>query len=128
MLGALAAYAVRVYGYTRLEAHTVWWVLALEPLHGITFALAWTAFVDKVKAEVPEAWHTSGQLALNTAMNCVGRVAGSLIGGFFILHGASGEQSEAGHWAVILHGLDFVENWAEMNVAEACNFFATSPE
>lgn len=87
VLGALAAYAVRVYGYTRLEAHTVWWVLALEPLHGITFALAWTAFVDKVKAEVPEAWHTSGQLALNTAMNCVGRVAGSLIGGFFILHG-----------------------------------------
>ena len=87
-IGALLAYAVRVYGYTLLTPHTVWWVLALEVLHGITFGLAWTAAVDKVKAEFPEEWNTSGQMLLSTFQNLIGRMTGSLVGGFFFLHGS----------------------------------------
>ena len=49
VLLALCAAAGRVAGYTRLTPGTVWWVLALEPLHGVTYGLAWTALVDKVR-------------------------------------------------------------------------------
>ena len=50
VLLSLLAYALRVFGYSCLQPHTVWALLALEPLHGITYALSWTAAVDKVGA------------------------------------------------------------------------------
>ena len=50
VLLSLLAYALRVFGYSCLQTHTVWALLALEPLHGITYALSWTAAVDKVGA------------------------------------------------------------------------------
>mmetsp|Transcript_28145 Transcript_28145/g.90221 ORF Transcript_28145/g.90221 Transcript_28145/m.90221 type:complete len:175 (+) Transcript_28145:1283-1807(+) len=87
VLLSLLAYALRVFGYSCLQTHTVWALLALEPLHGITYALSWTAAVDKVKAEVPAARQTSGMLLLNSAMWCAGRTAGSLLGGSFLQHG-----------------------------------------
>lgn len=85
---ATASYVARVFGYTRLQPHTVWYLLALEPFHGITYGLAWTAAVDKMKRECPEEWQTTGQLLLNTCMWSVGRTTGALFGGFFYHHGA----------------------------------------
>jgi MFS family permease len=84
---ALLAYAVRAYGYTRLRIESVWWVLALEVLHGITFGLGWTAAVDRVRAAVPNEWQSSGQMLLSTAWYCVGRSIGALFGGVVMQHG-----------------------------------------
>ena len=53
ILLSLLSYVVRTFGYSRLQPSTVWYLLALEPCHGITFAFAWTAAVDKVKAALP---------------------------------------------------------------------------
>ena len=49
LLGALLAYALRVYGYTLLTRDTVTWLLALEAMHGLTVALAITACTDYMK-------------------------------------------------------------------------------
>ncbi|KAL1520570.1 hypothetical protein AB1Y20_022146 [Prymnesium parvum] len=88
LLLALVSYSLRTFGYSRLQPSTVWYLLALEPLHGITYGLAWTAAVDKVKADFPPEWQTTGMLLLQTAMWSCGRTFGSLFGGFFMSHGA----------------------------------------
>lgn len=88
LLLALASYSSRTLGYSRLQPSTVWYLLALEPFHGITFALAWTVAVDKVKADFPPEWQTTGMLLLNTFQKCIGGIIGSLFGGFFMKHGA----------------------------------------
>ena len=85
---SLASYVCRVIGYTRLTPQTVWYLLALEPFHGITYALAWTAAVDKMKVEWPVEWQTTGMLLLNTCMWSIGRTTGSLFGGFYYQHGS----------------------------------------
>ena len=85
---SVLSYALRVFGYTRLRASTVWYLLALEPFHGITYGLAWTAAVDKMKCEVPPEWQTTSQLLLSTCMWSFGRTAGSLFGGFFYASGS----------------------------------------
>ena len=84
---------MRVYGYTRLTPDTVLGLLALEILHGFTYGLAWTAAVDRVRAEVPAEWQTTGQLLLNTVMWSVGTTTGSLFGGFYLQHGSFWGQS-----------------------------------
>jgi len=45
MIVAYACYFVRVFGYTYLRPETRWWILALETLHGCTFATLWIASV-----------------------------------------------------------------------------------
>ena len=87
LLIALASHAVRCFGYTRLTRETVWWILALEPLHGITYALMWSAAVDRIKVAFPAAWLASGQLTMSTVQNCVGCAMGSLLGGYWMQHG-----------------------------------------
>jgi hypothetical protein len=46
---AMAAYAARTYGYTVLTHDSRFWLLALELLHGVTFASLWISAVDFVK-------------------------------------------------------------------------------
>ncbi len=87
VLVALLAHALRCYAYTLLTPSSVWWLLAIEPLHGVTFALMWVPAVDKIKLDWPPEWQSSGQLTMNTAQNCVGRVAGSVFAGYWIQHG-----------------------------------------
>lgn len=103
ILLALLSYTLRTYGYTLLQPATVWWLLALEPCHGITYALAWTAAVDKVKAEFPAEWQTTGMLLLNTLQWSVGRTTGALFGGFFMTHGSLyGYSGAVCLWLIIL--------------------------
>lgn len=87
LLGALLAYALRVYGYTLLTRHTVGWLLALEAMHGLTVALAITACTDYMKVLVPQKWLTSGQMLMSTVQNSLGRIIGCSFGGWFIMHG-----------------------------------------
>ena len=49
--------------------------------------MMWTVAVDKIDAEFPQRWKATGQMTLNTAQNCIGRVAGSLVGGLYLYHG-----------------------------------------
>lgn len=49
MIGMLA-YIIRAFGYTVLTASTNYILLVLELLHGVTFALMWSAAVEYVKS------------------------------------------------------------------------------
>ena len=84
---ATTSYVLRVLGYTRLTKQTVWYLLALEPFHGLTYGFFWTASVDKMKLEFPVEWQTTGQLLLKS-MWSLGQIVGSLFGGFFYQHGS----------------------------------------
>ena len=94
---ALFAYATRVIGYTLLQKDTVYWVLPLEILHGITFASMWIASVDYSAALAPKEWSTTVQSILSTFLNCVGGGIGPILGGlvvkeygFLVLYRVSG--------------------------------------
>ena len=47
--------------YTLLTPKTVWYVLGLEALHGVTFALMWTAAVEYSKQHSPKGWDATVQ-------------------------------------------------------------------
>jgi MFS transporter, PPP family, 3-phenylpropionic acid transporter len=82
VLSASLFYAVRVVGYTLLTPATSHYVLALEILHGITFACMWVASVDFCAVIAPKEWFTTAQTVMNTTMTCVGGGIGSVQGGF----------------------------------------------
>lgn len=54
----LAAYVVRLAWYSWFFplTHLVWGSLLAEPLHGITFALAWSAILKRIKETVPPSY------------------------------------------------------------------------
>ena len=79
---ALAAYAIRANGYALLTPQTVWYVLFLESLHGLTFACMWIAAVDRAKTLVPPAWVATSQLLLNGLKDGVGGGGAALLGGW----------------------------------------------
>eukprot|EP00980_Cylindrotheca_fusiformis_P030945 scaffold25665_cov113-Cylindrotheca_fusiformis.AAC.5 len=78
---AMVAYAIRALGYTLLTPSTVHWVLALEVLHGITFACMWIASVDFSARVAPEEWSTTFQSILSMTMSCIGGGFGPILGG-----------------------------------------------
>lgn len=78
---AALAYAARVTGYTLLTPDTVRWVLLLEVLHGVTFACAWTAFVDFAARAAPPGSSTTFQTVLSATMDCLGGGVGPIVGG-----------------------------------------------
>lgn len=81
MVIAMVAYATRVIGYTMLTPQTVHWILLLEVLHGITFACAWSSFVDFAAQVAPAEWSTLVQSTMNTFWGSVGGGLGPILGG-----------------------------------------------
>jgi MFS transporter, PPP family, 3-phenylpropionic acid transporter len=81
---ALFAYSTRVYGYTLLTPATVSYILALEILHGVTFACMWIASIDFSTQIAPPEWSTTVQSILSAAFTCFGSIVGPLIGGYII--------------------------------------------
>ena len=79
---AMLAFSVRCYGYTILTEETKWWILALEALHGVTFALMWSAAVEFAKAKSPRGWDSTMQAILMTAWRCLGLGTGAAVGGW----------------------------------------------
>ena len=76
---ACAAYAVRVVGYTAVP--NPWFVLCLEPLHGVTYSCLKTAATHFVAVATPRAGPHRGLDA--TAQNLMGAITGlfgSLLG------------------------------------------------
>lgn len=78
---AMAAYTIRVWGYTFLTPQSVWLVMLLETMHGITFGCMWIASVDFSAAVAPAEWWTTVQTVLSTTMMFVGGGFGPIIGG-----------------------------------------------
>jgi PPP family 3-phenylpropionic acid transporter len=79
---SMAAYAVRVFGYTFLTETTIYWILPLEILHGITFACMWIASVEFSATVAPDEWSTTVQTILSACFACFGNVLGGFVGGW----------------------------------------------
>ncbi|KAL7536466.1 hypothetical protein ACHAWF_005473, partial [Thalassiosira exigua] len=75
------AYIVRVIGYSFVPQSHPYWVLALEPLHGITIAFAMTSSVIVADGWVPQGYEASGQGFLSMIRG-LGQFFGLCIGGF----------------------------------------------
>ena len=82
MLIAMAAYIVRVYCYCLLTPATRHWILALECLHGITFALLWSAAVERTSQLTSPEWGSTAQSILAATYQCLGSAFGSIVGGW----------------------------------------------
>jgi len=77
---AAFAYVTRVVGYTFVP--NKWLVLALEPLHGVTFACLTSARVEYVAAVTPDGLEATGQIIMGTMTSLGGSLVGSAVGGF----------------------------------------------
>lgn len=76
---ACAAYIVRVVGYT--VAPSAWWVLLLEPMHGVTFGCACTASVDFAATMAPTNLDATSQAVLGS-LSGMGGLVGTTLGAF----------------------------------------------
>ena len=74
------AYVVRVIGYSIVPQSRPYWVLLLEPLHGITIAFALTSSVAMADGWMPRGYEASGQGLLST-IRSLGQFVGFCIAG-----------------------------------------------
>lgn len=58
------------------------YVLLIEPLHGVTYALIWTAAIHEVQRIAPPSMHASAQSALAATFHGIGPAVVIVIGGF----------------------------------------------
>ena len=79
---SMVAYVIRAFGYTLLTQETVWYVLFLEVLHGVTFALMWSAAVEFSKSKSPKGWEATVQSICVTSLRCLGMGVGCGVGGW----------------------------------------------
>mmetsp|Transcript_10311 Transcript_10311/g.18247 ORF Transcript_10311/g.18247 Transcript_10311/m.18247 type:complete len:292 (+) Transcript_10311:3-878(+) len=82
---SMACFVFRVYGYTWLSPSTKWWILALESMHGVTFATFWivTTDVSKVLVDIEGAhWSTAIPMSVQMLYSAVGVSVGSILGGW----------------------------------------------
>lgn len=80
MTVAMIAYGTRVIGYTLVP--NGWWVLLLEPLHGVTYSCAQLAAVDFASEFCPTGLEASSQTLIGTLRYGVGYVIGNAIAGY----------------------------------------------
>ena len=82
---SMVCFVVRVFGYTLLTPSTKGWILALESMHGVTFATFWTVTTDvsKVLVEIEGAhWSTAIPMSVQMLYSAVGVSLGSILGGW----------------------------------------------
>lgn len=75
---ACLAYVCRVIGYT--FAPNGWWVLLLEPLHGVTFGCICTASVDFAASIAPEGLESTAQAVMSSLQGGLGSLVGITAG------------------------------------------------
>lgn len=99
LLGQLA-WVVRAIFYANMTV--AWTVLLIEPLHGITFALVWTAATQHVAnpAISGEGLEASAQGLLQVCFMGIGPVLGLAIGGWLFEH--VGSHAVYGVFAVVV--------------------------
>ena len=80
------AFVVRVIGYSlvppHIEGYGVWYMLLLEPLHGLIYAGTLTAVTDYVKVVIPRKDYWEVAKSMVYAMRGLGMTVGILLGGF----------------------------------------------
>jgi len=75
------AYVVRVIGYSFIPQSHPYWVLLLEPLHGITIAFVMTSSVVVADSWVPKGYEASGQGFLSMIRG-LGQFVGFCVAGY----------------------------------------------
>jgi len=83
---AMAAYVVRVFGYTILTPETKWMILVLEVLHGVGFSNVWMVSIDYSSDIVPQGWASTMQTFLRSLYLSVGAGVGAVCGGWLMQH------------------------------------------
>jgi hypothetical protein len=78
---ANAAYVIRVVGYTLIPQGKVYFVLLLEPLHGVIYGCSQTGAVDFVSQLMPLGYEASGQ-GLLFLFRGLGGITGLSLSGF----------------------------------------------
>ncbi|KPA76610.1 hypothetical protein ABB37_07473 [Leptomonas pyrrhocoris] len=76
---AMSVWTFRVVCYSLLR--NPWWVLLIEPLHGVTFSFMWLPSVHLVARAFPPKLSSSATGVLFTFMSGVGPVVGNLVAG-----------------------------------------------
>ncbi|XP_066300436.1 major facilitator superfamily domain-containing protein 6-like isoform X1 [Branchiostoma lanceolatum] len=76
---ALFCYAIKFLSYSLIPS--TWWVLAIEPLHGITFGAMFSASVTYASLIAPAGMETTMQGIVGAVHFGVGFASGALIGG-----------------------------------------------
>ena len=83
---SMTCFVIRVFGYTLLTPSTKYWILALESMHGVTFATFWVVTTDISKVLIDESkggfWSTTIPSMVQMLYNAVGATIGSVLGGF----------------------------------------------
>lgn len=93
---SMACFVIRVYGYTMLTPSTKWWILALESIHGVTFATFWIVTTDVSKVLIDQNnnssggrngkgkydWSTTVPSVIQMLYTAVGATIGSVFGGY----------------------------------------------
>jgi len=79
LVGCLC-YIVRAVGYSYIPQGHIAYVLALEPLHGITYACSQTASVDTAAKSMPKGYEATGQ-SLMSMTRGFGSCMGLWLGG-----------------------------------------------
>ena len=77
---AMVGWALRCICYSILT--DAWWVLAIEPFHGLTFGLAWLAGVHVVTTSYPPELAASAFGSLHAFMFGGGHIVGMVVGGY----------------------------------------------
>lgn len=80
MVGA-AAFGIRAIGYA--IAPNPWFILFVEPLHGVTYGMFHTASVAYVVERTPKNYEATGQSVLSVVQG-LAKVFGPLVGGYVI--------------------------------------------
>lgn len=108
LLGQLA-WVVRAVFYANMS--TAWTVLLIEPLHGVTFALVWTAATQHVAdpAVSGQGLEASAQGLLTTCFMGIGPILGLAIGGFLFEN--LGSHAVYGVFAVVVLAVGLAYMW-----------------
>lgn len=80
MILACLSYSSRVIGYTLLSSP--WYILLLEPLHGVTYGFSTIASVDYVAGMVSSDLQATGQGLLGSLQTGIGTLIGVGLGGY----------------------------------------------
>lgn len=80
LLCAVAGWVVRVIGYSLLQ--NPWYVLFLEPLHGITFGFMWLSGINFFSNAFPPQLSNSAIGLLHATSFGVGPTIGNIVGGY----------------------------------------------
>ena len=77
---AMLAWAIRTLGYSLLS--NPWYVLALEPLHGLTFGLTWLSGMRFFPSAFPKSFSNSSISLLYAGQQGIGPILGNVVGGY----------------------------------------------